>query len=1013
MRPVKHKFIPLLLLFFFGLTLFAQDQMPISSLKSNFNSPPDTSKPGVYWYFMDGNISKDGITADLESMKKVGIGSVVFLEVNVGIPRGNVDFFSEEWQNLFVFAVQECQRLGIQMTLGVGPGWTGSGGPWVAPEMSMQHLVSSTVDIRSSAVKDPIILPIPAPKRPYFGENAFTPELKKQWLDFYEDVAVLAFPTPKGKQQITDVEEKALYYRAPYSSVKGTKQFLPSQKHYKDIPLNEVVSKEAILDLSALLENDGLLHWSPPPGDWTIMRFGKRNNGAITRPAPIPGLGFEADKFDTVAIQQHLDHYVGSLLKKIGTLDTAAVGGLKMLHMDSWEMGAQNWTASFRQEFITRRGYDPLPFYPVYEGRIVESEEISERFLWDIREVSQELILENHATYIKKYAHKYGLGLSIEPYDMNPTADLELGNIADVVMAEFWSEGYGFFNTAFAVVEAASVAHINGQQIVPSEAFTADRAEGFRQYPGAMKNQTDWAFAGGLNRLVYHTFQHQSLDEKLKPGMTMGPYGVHWDRNQTWWPMVKGYHDYVSRCQFLLQQGRNVADILYLAPEGAPHVFKAPPSALSSNTFMPDRKGYNFDGCAPSQLYTAEVFDHRIVFPSGASYTVLVLPLSASMTPKLLSKIRALIQAGATVIGIPPKRAPSLVNYPKNDQELQQMSTEIWGKEAIPTEVTERNIGKGKIIWGGEFAFPEHDTMLYPNYSSTAKILKDRNIPEDFSANGAIRYIHRTSNEWDIYFVSNRSNKELNLDCTFRSTKGIPALWDPISGRTKTLSDFEKTVSTTRIPMKFAAYESFFVVFSKENKKNEELSTSNFPSRKTLVSLKGSWDVAFDPEWGGPEHVVFDTLKDWSLSSHKGIKYYSGIATYTNEFELKAFAKKKKSQPIYIDIGEMKNLAKVKLNGMDVGIVWTNNQLEISNYLKKGTNTIEIEVANLWVNRLIGDQKKDNDEVKDGQWPKWLLKGENRPSDRYSFVSFQHYNGNEALLESGLLGPVRIWIASE
>ncbi len=459
-------------------------------LTQGFVSPPDSARPGVYWYFMDGNLSKEGMTKDLESMKQAGIGNVIFLEVNVGIPRGPVDFLSDQWQELFKHAVSECKRLGIRMTLEIGPGWTGSGGPWVSPGQSMQHLVSSTIQV-SGSEKRKIKLPVPAPKKPYFGEEGFTPDLKKQWNDFYEDVAVLAFPTPAINRKIEDIDEKALYYRAPYSSKPGVKPFLPSLTHYPHLPDGTVISKSQILDLTDKLLPDGTLNWVVPEGNWTIMRFGRRNNGAVTRPAPLPGLGFECDKFDTVALNAHLNEYIGKLLRKIGEPDTKSSGGLKMLHMDSWEMGSQNWTPQLREEFIKRRGYDPLPFYPVYAGNIVESLEISERFLWDLRLTAQELVLEYHAGQVKKYSHQHGLGLSIEPYDMNPTADLELGAVADVPMGEFWSKGFGF-NTSFSCIEATSIAHINGQPIVQGEAFTA-YLDAWKQYPGSMKEQGDWA----------------------------------------------------------------------------------------------------------------------------------------------------------------------------------------------------------------------------------------------------------------------------------------------------------------------------------------------------------------------------------------------------------------------------------------------------------------------------------------------------------------------------------------
>ena len=982
-----------------------QVQSDIRTLKEAFLNPPDSARPGVYWYFMDGNLSKEGMTKDLESMKKAGIGNLIFLEVNVGIPRGSVDFLSNEWQELFKHAVSECERLGIRMTLGIGPGWTGSGGPWVSPDQSMQHLVSSTIQV-SGTEKNKVKLPLPQPKKPYFGEGGFTPELKKQWNDFYEDVVVLAFPTPAINRKIEDIDEKALYYRAPYSSVPGVKPFLPSLTHYPDLPAGALISKSRILDLTDKLLPDGTLNWAVPPGNWTIMRFGRRNNGAVTRPAPLPGLGFESDKFDTVALNAHLDEYIGRLLQKVRTLDTTSSGGLKMLHMDSWEMGAQNWTPRLWEEFIKRRGYDPLPFYPVYAGNIVESLDVSERFLWDLRLTCQELVLDYHAAQVKKYSHRHGLGLSIEPYDMNPTADLELGAVADVPMCEFWSKGYGF-NSSFSCIEAASIAHINGQSLVPAEAFTAAGEEARKQYPGSMKEQGDWAFAAGINRFVYHTFQHQFLVDRLQPGVTMGPYGVHWDRGQTWWPMAEGYHRYITRCQFILQQGRTVDDILYLTPEGAPHVFRPPSSAMTEDEVLPDRRGYNFDGCSPRQLYKAFVQDNQIVFPGGASYRLLILPSLETMTPALLEKIRSLVWDGAIVIGTPPVKSPSLSGFPECDRKVQSIAAELWGRLESPRVQTERIYGKGKIIWAGDFSIKKTNE-LYPSYDLTAKLLNGMGVAEDFKSAAPVRYTHRTTPDRDIYFVSNRTNEPIKGDCIFRTVKASPELWDPLTGKIRKLPQFSSSDGRTTIPLEFDAFQSFFIVFTKGTS-GASSERKNFPEKTEIASLNGPWDVSFDPKWGGPEKARFDSLKDWTLRLEEGIKYYSGIAVYRQRFDLPKAGATDKNNRLYLDLGEVKNLARVRLNGKDLGVVWTTPwRVDITEAVKQKGNTLEIEVANLWPNRLIGDEKLPDDGIKDGQWPDWLIKGKERTSGRYTFTTYRYYTKDSPLLKSGLIGPVTI-----
>jgi hypothetical protein len=992
----------ILLLFIYFSCCFDTASAQMSTLKKGFMHPPNSAKPGVYWYFMDGNMSAKSITEDLEAMKKAGIGHLIFLEVNVGIPRGPVDFLSNEWQDLFAHAVQEAKRTGIEITLGIGPGWTGSGGPWVTPAQSMQQLVSSAVEIKGGT-KHTIKLPVPLPKQPYFGEGAFTPELKKQWNDFYEDVAVVAYPTPSvPSSKITDIDEKALYYRAPYSSVKGVKQFLPSVAVYDKLPKEAVINTNKIIDLSSKLQPNGTLNWQAPKGNWTIMRFGRRNNGAITRPAPVPGLGFEADKLDTIALNAHLDNYIGKLLRKTGKPNAKDSGGLKALHIDSWEMGAQNWTPRFRQEFKKRRGYDPLPFYPVYAGNIVGSLEISERFLWDLRQTAQELVLENHAEHVKTYARRNGLKLSIEPYDMNPTADLELGAVADIPMAEFWSKGLGF-NSSFSCIEATSIGHVNGKSLIPAEAFTAQDNEGWKQYPGAMKNQGDWAFATGINRFVYHTFQNQFLADSLRPGATMGPYGVHWDRNQTWWPMVNGYHDYISRCQYILQQGRTVADILYLAPEGAPHVFRPPASAMEGDAVLPDRKGYNFDGCSPGQLYKASVKDGQIVFPGGASYRLLVLPVVQTMTPALLQKITALVKDGAVVMGPPPLKSPGLSGYPGCDTQINAMAKKLWGSL---TDQPIHAFGKGKVLWSDDMS--KMIDNLYPEYDPTMQALQTViGVGEDFTANGQLRYTHRTIGDEDIYFVSNRTDQTVQTMASFRTTKGHAQLWDPLTGNTTQLFEYSVSKQYTSLPLKFEAWQSYFVVFAKDSGINTTLQTlKNFPASSIIQTLSGPWQVAFDPKWGGPSQITFDALQDWTLRPEHGIKYYSGTAVYHKTFDLPDTPY---SSKIYLDLGEIYNMARIKLNGKDLGILWTAPwKVDITAAVLKTNNQLEIEVVNLWPNRLIGDEKLPDDGIKDDQWPDWLLKGLPRTSERFTFATYNFYKKNSPLLKSGLIGPVTI-----
>ena len=991
----------------FLLLLFsACSHQPSDPFQQSFLNPPDSARPGVYWYFMDGNMQKEGITGDLESMKQAGIGYVLFLEVNVGVPRGKVDLLSEEWQELFRHAVKECERLGIRLIMGSGPGWAGSGGPWVKPEQSMMHLMSSSVEVRGPSVYNKIV-PVPAPKPPYFGEGSVPADLKAIRDTWYQDVAVLAFPTPEVKKEISLIDEKALFYRQPYTSAKGVLPYLPTSASYKETS-GASIDQDKIIDITGKMSSDGTLNWEVPPGKWTIIRFGTRNNGAVTRPAPVPGLGFEADKFDTAAFDAHYDAYIGKLIRKSEPQESATGGGWTMIHIDSWEMGSQNWTPRFREEFQKRRGYDPLPFLPTYTGRMVGSAELSERFLWDLRQTSNELIVENHAERFKELGRRNGFRLSIEPYDMNPSADLDLGSVADVPMCEFWTDGHGY-NSAFSCFESASIAHVQGLPVVAAEGFTAWGDEAWKKYPGNMKNQSDWAFCAGINRVVYHTFAHKPYGDTLRPGVSMGPYGVHWDRGQSWWPMVPAYHTYMTRCQYILSQGTFVADILYLTPEGAPQVFLPPLSATEGTAVMPDKRGFSFDGCSPKMLIrSAGVRDGRIVFPGGTSYSILVLPDIETMTPELLTKIGELAKAGARIIGNPPVKSPSLVGYPECDDIVRDLAEEIWnGHKGIGASGLEE--GHQGIRASG---LEEEKKELYPSYAYVADILRESGLKEDFTASGSIRYIHRSLDDREIYFISNRTDRKVKDVCLFRDGTTDAELWDAVTGEIRTVHDLSVTDRGIAITIELDAYQSYFVVFGEGKAKGERRKakeTSTLTPALQAQTLVGPWKVHFDTAWGGPGMVVFDTLSDWTTRPEPGIRFYSGIARYQITFDYPGSFSDLRNSEFYLDLGTVNNMARVTMNGKDLGIIWTAPwSVNVTDALRKKDNHLEIEVANLWINRMIGDEAEPWDGIENDRWPDWLLNGTPRPTRRYTFTSYRYYKAGDPLSLSGLLGPVKI-----
>lgn len=979
--------------------------------EAGFLNPPDSARPWTYWMWMDGNLTREGITADLEAMRAAGLGGVIVMEVNVGVPQGPVKFMSPEWRTLFRHVVRETERLGLQLTLNAGPGWTGSGGPWVPPERSMQHLVGRSTEVQGPAVFD-AVLPRPERRPAFFGDGQLPPEQERAKNEFYRDVAVLAFPTPTGSARLANLDEKALYVRAPYSSQPKVRASFFAAAEYPEPPRSETVDPAGILELTDRLRADGRLDWEVPEGRWTILRLGRTSTGANTRPAPLPGLGLECDKFDPAALDAHFEAFVGTLLREVGPRSGTGEGWTS-LHIDSWEMGSQNWTADFRQEFRRRRGYDVLPYLPVANGWVVGSREIAERVLWDWRQTAQDLVLDHHARRLKDLGRREGFGLSIEPYDMNPCANLSLGAIADVPMCEFWLHG---FDTAYSVIEAASIAHTLGRPIVAAEAFTSTDEERWQAHPGSMKALGDWAFCAGVNRIVFHRYQHQPWLDR-RPGMTMGPYGVHWERTQTWWDLVPAYHAYLARCQHLLRLGRPVADVCFLNAEGAPHVFRPPPSATRGSP--PDHLAYRFDGCAPEALVEhAIVRDGTLVFPGGTAYRVLVLPGRPTMTPALLRKIRDLVRAGAVVIGPRPRKSPSLAGYPACDTEVAAMAEEMWGAERSDEGPRrEHRLGAGRVFEipptlpaVGESA-PEPDQ--YGPFGPVAEVLDRLGVPPDFEADAPLRYTHRRGDDWDLYFVANPDPGPRTVTATFRVRGRQPELWDPLTGARRDLPAFGADGSRTRVPLSFEGHQSWFVVFRRPSTGGDP-AAANFPTARELAEVSGPWDLSFDPAWGGPARVRFERLEDWSRHPEEGIRYYSGIATYRAAFDLPPGTESGPGN-LALALGEVKNLAGVRLNGEDLGTVWCAPwRVDITRAVRSKANRLEIRVANLWPNRLIGDERFPPDAEYDRggnlkQWPDWLRAGQARPEPRrLGFATWRHFDRASPLLPSGLLGPVRI-----
>ncbi|MFZ1932919.1 MAG: glycosyl hydrolase [Thermoguttaceae bacterium] len=708
--------------------------MADEDLAKGFVAPPDSARPWVYGFWLNGNLTREGITADLEAMKRVGIGGMTLMEVKLGVPKGPVPFGSPQWTEMFKHLCSEASRLGLKVVVNNGTSWSGSGGPWITPELSMQQVVFSETTAQGPAHVE-ITLPQP-----------------KSVANFYRDIAVLALPAAA----------------------------------------NKVVARNQVLDLSGKFK-EGRLAWDAPKGQWVVIRFGHTSTGANTPHAPETAMGLECDKLSKKAVEVHFNSYMGKLISEVGPL---APRTFRSIHVDSWEVGGQNWSPRFREDFQRLRGYDPLPLLPILAGHILDNQEVTARFQNDMQQTVSDLGVANYAGHLRELAHRRGLRLSIEAYDGTPLNEMTYGGQADDPMCEFWSLGCDI--NAYSCTEMASVAHTYGKRILAAEAFTAMDAERYRLHPGNMKTLGDWALCEGVNRMVFHRYAFQPWPDR-RPGMSMGPFGVHYERTQTWWEMSKAWHDYLARCQYILQQGLSVADVCYLESDAYEQRFTPPVTRVGA---MPDRPLHNFDGCTPEVLLTRmSVRDGRVVLPDGMSYRVLVMPENRILSPRSLAKIEELAAAGATVIGAPPLKSPGLTNYPTADADVKHFVGEIWG-DCDGKTVVEHAYGKGRVCWG----------------KSVEEVLGSLGVPPDFVQQetvfgNALRYIHRTIEGTEVYFVANKTEVPIETLCTFRVPGLRPELWWPQTGRIERPAVYDVDASGVRLPLKLASADSVFVIF--------------------------------------------------------------------------------------------------------------------------------------------------------------------------------------------------------
>ena len=1084
-----------------------------ATLEQDFANPPRDARLRAYWWWINGNVTKEAITRDLEEMKAKGFGGALICDADGSSQEGNdraphgPTFFSPEWRELYKHTLREADRLGLEMSLNIQSGWN-LGGPMVKPEDAPKKLVwtetrvkggaafsgqlpqpkgrdgfyrdlfvaayreanpsrpqqpAVTLSASSAQANHPVALVADSEAESFWVSESTKPGegptvAKPQWIaaEFANPVSVsqvtvagrpgygprecevrvsadgkafravkaftakesgetaatfdpvearvvrlvikgaydprfpdtprnvqiagfklsgpdLAWPdtSASARRPLQNQMQKALIKSlVPFSAPDSGPLF----QEFAALAGEEDAHAADVVDLTAKLGSGDKLAWQAPEGSWTVLRFGYTLNDHCRVSTCSEGWdGYALDPFDGGAFRRYWDAVVEPLIADAGPLAGTA---LKYLHTDSWEVEVANWTPTLREQFLKRRGYDLLPWLPVIAGKIVDGRTESNRFLHDFRRTMGDLAIANHYQLFRDGAHKHGLLIHPEsggPHAVPIDAQQCLG-FNDAPMSEFWAWSWKHRmgdDNRFFVKQPASAAHTYGRKLVLAEGFTTIGPHWQETLWDNLKPAFDKALCEGLNLLVWHAFVCSPKEQGF-PGQQYFA-GTHLNPNVTWWPQSASFFAYINRCQALLQRGRPFADVLYYYGDTVPNFTqhkRTDPAKV--------QPGYDYDVISEEALLTrASVHDGRIVMPDGVSYRVLVLANREVISLPVLRLIREWVVAGATVVGPKPTQSSGLREAAQADAEVKRIADELW----LPAGTPPRGVRKGIVC------------------DKTAReVLQAQGVNPDFeieastNAAAAFDFIHRTDGEADIYFVANRATNAVSARCTFRVAGKAPELWDAVSGRHRLAEAYEERDGRVSLPLDFAPCGSHFVMFrekvSRHDAKNPRLKADEL---KLKLQIDGPWEVTFDPKWGGPaKAVTFNDLSDWTDQSDLGIKHYSGTAVYRKTVDLPLSALRPPPS-LFLDLGTVRELAEVRVNGKPCGIVWAPPfRVDISDAVKPGANEVEIKVVNFWYNRLVGD--------KDLPVEKRLTRTNIK----------KLYNPGTPLMPSGLLGPVTI-----
>ena len=937
------------------------------SLARGFAEPERAAKPYTWWHWMNGNITKEGITADLEAMKKIGLGGAQIFDIDYGIPRGKVDFASPAWFDCVKHAAKEARRLGLELALNTASGWSCAGGPWNTLTNGMKFITYT-----ETPVKGPMRFAGKLKALPFEGNYRGGTS-----SDYIRDIAVIAYPTPAdgSAPPITNFWQKTLRVRNQRASQFGG-------RFNKRPVAGGLVEAGREIDLTDKMSADGTLAWDVPAGDWTILRIGYCANHRHNYPPSAKGHGLECDKLSAKAQDAHWAGFIDKLLAHVGPdlVGKGKGGGVTGIIVDSYEAGSQNWTEGFEAEFERRAGYPIKPWLPVFAGRVVGSEELTDRFLEDFRRAVSDAFIENFGFATRRKAHAYGLELYVEPYgDDMPANDLEYAHCADVPMTEFWTGSVWPWRGD--PPPAANEAWVWGKKTVAAESYTTwPKDDRWTLHPAAIKRITDYKFCCGINRIIYHTYAHQPwMDPKLWPGMTMGRFGIMFNRNVTWWDMGDEWIKYQARCQQMLRQGRAVVDAMFFGGEDAPCLDRV----AGRKTFD---QGLEYATLSREALMASKAEGGEVVTPGGLRARFLLLPeYMQSASPEVMRKIEAFAEAGVTVIGDPPKRAFGLKDRVAADEEVRRIVARMWARPNV-----KRNPAREAV--------------------------KSFGLRNDFgvSAKFGVMHLHRIADDGsDFYFLAAQNDTNTTVSCWFRVKGRTPEIWDPVTGRIELARNWSEGSTWTNVEVPFAPNGSVFVVF--RPKTTEGARRPANLERVSQDAVDGAWELSFPAGQGAPAKMSLDRLVSWTELPDEGANYFSGMATYRKQLRVDVI---RPGERLFLDLGDVRDICEVSVDGKAFPALWTKPfRIEVTEQAGDGALDVCVKVANCGANRLIGDAKKPDDCTWTDKswsgphltaWPDWMTNGQARASGRTTFTTWRHWTKDDKPFASGMLGPVTL-----